>query len=211
MGTNLLLIMQDLCLLPMTHVYEDVAMVELYDMCTLVTQSCLSLLEPKLQAVIAQAQSQASQPRPMSAAEELLLYNVAQTYRILCETVVTMHLAEDDEVRQASHELALQCLLPLEYMRVLVKYLYYDTVLSYDSWLKQSDSRTEAEAARAKTAHVITLLLAEHLAANEDTRWDLLEVFARYEIAGKLALRPSFVQTLLQLVQHRLSNPNPTP
>ena len=59
-------------------------------------------------------------------------------------------------------------------------------------------------AARAKTAHVITLLLAEHLAANEDTRWDLLEVFARYEIAGKLALRPSFVQTLLQLVQHRL-------
>ena len=107
-------------------------------------------------------------------------------------------------MRQASHELALQCLLPLEYMRVLVKYLYYDTVLGYDSWLKQSDSRTEAEAARAKTAHVITLLLAEHLAANEDTRWDLLEVFARYEIAGKLALRPSFVQTLLQLVQHRL-------
>ena len=51
---------------------------------------------------------------------------------------------------------------------------------------------------------MITLLLAEHLAANEDTRWDLLEVFARYEIAGKLALRPSFVQTLLQLVQHRL-------
>ena len=99
-GTNLLLIMQDLCLLPLTHVYEDVAMVELYDMCTLVTQSCLSLLEPKLQAVIAQAQSQASQPRPMSAAEELLLYNVAQTYRILCETVITMHLAEDDEVRR---------------------------------------------------------------------------------------------------------------
>ena len=38
-GTNLLLIMQDLCLLPLTHVYEDVAMVELYDMCTLVTQA----------------------------------------------------------------------------------------------------------------------------------------------------------------------------
>ena len=37
-----------------------------------------------------------------------------------------MHLAEDDEVRQASHELALQCLLPLEYMRVLVKYLHHD-------------------------------------------------------------------------------------
>ena len=103
----------------------------------------------------------------MSAAEELLLYNVAQAYRILCETVINMHLAEDDEVRQASHELALQCLLPIEAMRVLVKYLYYDTVLSYDSWLKQSDSRAEAEAVRAKTARVITLLLAEHLAANE--------------------------------------------
>ena len=203
-GTNLLLIMQDLCLLPLSHVWEDIAMVELYDMIALVTQSCLSLLEPKLQAVIGQAQSQASQPRPMSAAEELLLYNVAQTYRIVCETVINMNLAEDDEVRQASHELALQCLMPVEHMRVLIKFLYYDTVLSYDSWLRQTDSRAEAESARAKTTHVITLLLAEHLAANEDTRWDLLEVFARYEIAGKLALRPSFVQTLLQLVQHRL-------
>ena len=53
-------------------------------------------------------------------------------------------IPKPNQVRQASHELALQCLLPLEYMRVLVKYLYYDTVLSYDSWLKQSDSRTEA-------------------------------------------------------------------
>ena len=87
-------------------------------------------------------------------------------------------------MRQASHELALQCLLPVEHMRVLIKFLYYDTVLSYDSWLRQTDSRAEAESARAKTTHVITLLLAEHLAANEDTRWDLLEVFARYEIAG---------------------------
>ena len=37
----------------MTHVFEDVAMVELYDMITLVTQSCVSLLEPKLQAAVA--------------------------------------------------------------------------------------------------------------------------------------------------------------
>ena len=130
----------------------------------------------------------------MSAAEELLLYNVAQTYRVVCETVINMNLAEDDAVRQASHELALQCLLPVEHMRVLIKFLYYDTVLSYDAWLRQTEARVEAESARARTTHVITLLLAEHLAANEDTRWDLLEVFARYEIAGKLALRPSFVQ-----------------
>ena len=88
-------------------------------------------------------------------------------------------------MRQASHELALQCLLPVEHMRVLIKFLYYDTVLSYDSWLRQTDSRAEAESTRAKTTHVITLLLAEHLAANEDTRRDLLEIFARYEIAGK--------------------------
>ncbi len=203
-GTNLLLIMQDLCLLPLSHLHEEVDMVELYDMIALVTQSCLKLLEPKMQAVIANAQIQNAQPRPMSAAEELLLYNVAQTYRVVCETVITMQLAEDDEVRHAAHELALQCLLPVPQMRVLIKFLYYDTVLSYESWLKSKEAQEEAEAARAKTAHVITLLLAEHLSANEDTRWELLEVFARYEIAGKLALRPSFVQTLLQLVQHRL-------
>lgn len=50
----------------------------------------------------------------------------------------------------------------------------------------------------------VTRLLAEHLCANEDTRWDLLEVFSRYEVVDKLALRPSFVQTLLMRVQRRI-------
>jgi hypothetical protein len=37
----------------------------------------------------------------------------------------------------------------------------------------------------------------------KDTRWELLETFSRYEVIEKLSLRPSYIQTILMLVQRR--------
>ena len=84
-------------------------------------------------------------------------------------------------------------------MRILIKYLYYDMLLG-TAWV---GGRGPLAAVRPHGA-VLTTLLAEHLAANEDTRWELLSTFSRYEVADRLALRPSFQQTLLMLVQRRL-------
>ena len=54
-------------------------------------------------------------------------------------------------------------------MRRLMKYLYYDMLLHYASWLHYDE---ELAKGRDVTSRSLTLLLVEHLAANEDTRCD---------------------------------------
>ena len=200
-GPNLLLIMQDLCRLPNTSMREDPNMVILYDMITIMVKSAVAMLEPKLEAVITQGRSPSARIRPMGEQEELLMRNCVLTYGIMCETISHMGFADDAEVNIACKELALQLLIPVPQMRSLIKYLYYESLLAYAVW-----STEEAATAifRATSAQLLTQLLSEHLCLNEDTRWQLLETFARYEVVDKLALRPSFVQTLLMLVQRRM-------
>ena len=165
-------------------------------------------------------------PRPMGVQEELLFRNVALAYATLCDSLGHMRFAEHVSVNEAAHELALQCLLPVAQMRHLIKcaaaaaaapprpaplsvrprarrarYLYYDVLLSYAGWQRHEQGDADS---RSRSISALTSLLAEHLCANEDTRWELLEVFARYEVVHKLALRPSYMQTLLQLVQRRM-------
>ena len=122
--------------------------------------------------------------------------------------------------------------MPTGHVQSLIKYLYYDTLLSYGQWGAHDE---EAATMRARTVSAITRMLVDHLCGNEDTRWDqlsshllftppvytflvhtflvhtflvhrwdLLELFARYETEHKLALRPSYVQTLLDLVKRRM-------
>ena len=55
------------------------------------------------------------------------------TYFTFCTSLCCMDLAETAEVNEAAHELALQCLLPVAQLRSLIKYLYYDTLLSYSA------------------------------------------------------------------------------
>ena len=162
----------------------------------------------------------------MGVQEELLFRNVALAYATLCDSLGHMRFAEHVSVNEAAHELALQCLLPVAQMRHLIKcaaaaaaapprpaplsvrprarrarYLYYDVLLSYAGWQRHEQGDADS---RSRSISALTSLLAEHLCANEDTRWELLEVFARYEVVHKLALRPSYMQTLLQLVQRRM-------
>ena len=76
--------------------------------------------------------------------------------------------------------------------------------------LPQVEQLGEVRLRREEMLRVVVLrvlrvrLLAEHLCLNDDTRWELLETFSRYEVVDKLALRPSFLQTLLMLVQRRM-------
>lgn len=177
-------------------------MVILYDMITQMTRSALTMLQPKLDLVITQGKSAVGHSlRPMGEQEERLMRNIILTYRVMCETITHMRFADAVGVNTASRELALQCLLPVAQMRVIIRYLYYENLLSYSVW--DSDEGA-ASILRSSTAQELTQLLAEHLCINEDTRWELLEVFARYEVVDLLALRPSFVQTLLMLVQRRM-------
>ena len=200
-GPNLLLIMQDLCRLPSTTLEEQPTMVVLYDMITIMLRSALSMLEPKLDAVIAHGKSAVGHRlRPMGEQEELLMHNIILAYGVMCETIAHMRFADDAQVNVTCRELALQCLLPLSQMRILMRYLYYENLLSYAVW--QADEG-DAALRRQATVQSLTSLLAEHLCLNEDTRWELLEVFSRYEVVDLLALRPSFIQTLLMLVQRR--------
>jgi hypothetical protein len=201
-GPNLLLIMHDLCKLPSTVMEEQPTMVILYDMICIMLKSCLEMIGPKLDTVMRLGKSAVGHRlRPMKDEEELLMRNVVATYGVMCETITHMRFADDAEVNQASKELALQTLFTMPDMVVLIKYLFYENLLSYGVWQAE-----EGDAAhfRAATVQGVTNLLAEHLCTNEDTRWDLLQVFARYEVVDKLALRPSFVQTLLMLVQRRM-------
>ena len=201
-GPNLLLIMQDLCRLPSTAMQEQPTMVILYDMITIMLRSALAMLAPKLDSVITQGRSPIGfKLRAMGTLEELLMRNVVLTYRVMCETITHMRLADDVQVNTAARELALQCLLPVNQMRVLIRYLYYENLLAYGEW---SADEGEASLRRAGTTQELTALLAEHLCINEDTRWELLEIFSRYEVIDRLALRSSFVQTLLMLVQRRM-------
>ena len=64
----------------------------------------------------------------------ILMRNVVATYCVMCETVAHIHFADDREVNQASKELALQLLLPLSDMRAVLKYLFYENLLSYGVW-----------------------------------------------------------------------------
>ena len=177
-------------------------MVVLYDMIVIMLKSALAMLQPKLDIVINQGKSAiGTKLRPMGAQEELLMRNVVLTFRVMCETITNMRFADDIKVNIACRELALQCLLPVNQMRVLIRYLYYENLLAYGTW--EADEG-EAALRRQGTTQELTSLLAEHLCINEDTRWELLEVFSRYEVVDKLALRPSFVQTLLMLVQRRM-------
>ena len=73
-GPNLLLIMQGLCRLPATTLEEQPTMVILYDMITIMLRSALSMLEPKLDTVIALGKSAVGHRlRPMGEQEELLM------------------------------------------------------------------------------------------------------------------------------------------
>ena len=201
MGPNLLLIMQDLCRLPHTQMEEQPSMVTLYDMITIMLTECIKMLEGKLDAVIAEGIAPSSKMKPMGEQEERLMRNTVITYGVMCETITHMHFADDVEVNRACKELALQLLLPVARMRVLIKYLYYENLLSYAVWTAEEE---EPSLFRQGTAVALTRLLAEHLCVNEDTRWELLETFSRYEVVDKLALRPSFMQTILLLVQKRM-------
>jgi len=200
-GPNLLLIMQDLCRLPNTTMEEEPCMVILYDMIVMMLKSAIEMLEPKLNAMIAGGRGVSSRMHPMGEREEMLMRNAVLTYAVMCETITHMRFTDDLVVNAACRELALQLLLPVARMRVLIKYLYYENILSYAVW-----STDEADSAvfRAGTARALTRLLSEHLCLNEDTRWEMLEIFTRYEVVDKLALRPSFLQTLLMLVQRRM-------
>ena len=60
--------------------------------------------------------------------------NVVLTYRVMCETITHMRFADAVQVNTASRELALQCLLPIAQMSVLIRYLYYENLLSYGVW-----------------------------------------------------------------------------
>jgi hypothetical protein len=194
-GPNLLLIMQDLCRLPSTVMEEQPTMVILYDMITIMLRSALAMLQPKLDLVIAIGKSAVGyRLRPMGEQEELLMRNVVLTYRVMCETITHMRFADAVQVNTASRELALQCLLPIAQMSVLIRYLYYENLLSYGVW--QQDEG-EPSIQRGGTTQELTKLLAEHLCINEDTRWELLEVFSRYEVIDKLALRtcPAFLDS----------------
>ena len=199
-GPNLLLIAQELIKMAPNTLKEDSSNVMLYDMLTVMLRSCMQMLQAKINKVI-KAGLSSSQIKPMGEQEERLLRSVVLTYSVMCDTITHMHFADDTEVNRACKELTLQLLLPLAEMRELIKYLYYENLLSYAVWTAE-----EADAAmfRQATASSLTRLLAEHLCVNEDTRWELLETFARYEVEQKLALRPSFMQTLLMLVQRRM-------
>lgn len=142
------------------------------------------MLEPKLVTIIDQGRSAHARVRPMGDQEELLMRNVVLTYMVMCETITHMHFADDDAVRTASKELALQCLLPVAHVRTLIKYLYYENLLSYTEWVA-----TEAEASlgRGRTVSALTTLLSEHLCANEDT---LSAFHARIALASKSSLMP---------------------
>ena len=199
-GPNLLLIAQELIKMAPNTLKEDSSNVMLYDMLTVMLRSCMQMLQAKINKVI-KAGLSTSQIKPMGEQEERLLRSVVLTYSVMCDTITHMHFADDTEVNRACKELTLQLLLPVAEMRELIKYLYYENLLSYAVWTAE-----EADAAmfRQATASSLTRLLAEHLCVNEDTRWELLETFARYEVEQKLALRPSFMQTLLMLVQRRM-------
>ena len=199
-GPNLLLIAQELIKMAPNTLKEDSSNVMLYDMLTVMLRSCMQMLQAKINKVI-KAGLSSSQIKPMGEQEERLLRSVVLTYSVMCDTITHMHFADDTEVNRACKELTLQLLLSVAEMRELIKYLYYENLLSYAVWTAE-----EADAAmfRQATASSLTRLLAEHLCVNEDTRWELLETFARYEVEQKLALRPSFMQTLLMLVQRRM-------
>ena len=199
-GPNLLLIAQELIKMAPNTLEEDSSNVMLYDMLTVMLRSCMQIFQTKIDKVI-KAGLSTSQLKPMGEQEERLLRSVVLTYSVMCDTITHMHFADDTEVNRACKELTLQLLLPVAEMRELIKYLYYENLLSYAVWTAE-----EADAAmfRQVTATALTRLLAEHLCVNEDTRWELLETFARYEVEQKLALRPSFMQTLLMLVQRRM-------
>ena len=133
-GPNLLLIMQDLCLLDKTVLEADSKEVIIYDMITIMLTSAVAMLEPKLDYVIAQGKAVSSRLRPMGQQEELLMRNCVITCGIMCETITHMHFADAVEVNIACRELALQLLLPVSQMMLLIKYLYYENLLSYSVW-----------------------------------------------------------------------------
>jgi hypothetical protein len=200
-GTNLLLILRDLCLLPLEQLEEEPAMLVLYDMATVMLRSCMRLLEPKLQLAIDAGPLHGGTVRPLSHPEEMLYQQVAVVYQTIAAGLSAVTLAEDATVDGAARELSLQLLIPVGHVQSLIKYLYYDTLLSYGAWSAHDE---EAATMRARTVSAITRMLVDHLCGNEDTRWDLLELFARYETEHRLALRPSYQQTLLELVKRRM-------
>lgn len=124
------------------------------------------MLEPKLATIIDQGRDARAWVRPMGEQEELLMRNVVLTYMVMCETITHMHFADDVCVNTASKELALQCLLPVARVRTLIKYLYYENLLSYMAW---ASTEAEASLGRGRTVAALTGLLSEHLCANEDT------------------------------------------
>ena len=116
----------------------------LYDMICIMLQSCLAMLLPKLDLVIAQGKSAVGHRlRAMGEQEELLMRNSVLTYSVMCETITHMHFADDAQVNAAVKELALQTLLPLSEMRVLIRYMYYENLLAYSAWTSD-----EGDAAR---------------------------------------------------------------
>ena len=201
-GTNLLLILRDLIYMPLEQLEEEPSMLVLYDMACGLLRSCMRLLEPKLTEAIEAGPLHGGQVRPFSAQEEMLMQQVAIVYQTIATALSAVTLAEDPNVDGASHELALQLLMPVGHVRALLKYLYYDMLLTYGKW--GADYDDAAADGRARTVSALTRLLVEHLCGNEDTRWEVLEIFARYETTYKLALRPSYVQTLLDLVRRRM-------
>ena len=91
--------------------------------------------------------------RPMGEQEELLMRNCVVTYGIMCETITHIEFADDAECNAACRELALELLIPVSQMRVLIKYFFYENLLSYAVW-----STDEAALAimRAGTTQALT-------------------------------------------------------
>ena len=183
-GANLLLIVQDLCAVPLNLMSETPERVILYDMVKMMLQSCLNMLEPKLSRVMEEGKLFGGKVRPMSHLEEGLMRQVVFTAAVMCESIGHISFADSPEITRAACELSLQCLLPLTIIRPMIKYLYYDLLLSYAVWEEREVAAAvthhkETAAFREDTTNELTRLLAEHLCLNEDTRWDLLETFSR--------------------------------
>eukprot|EP00300_Choanocystis_sp_HF-7_P018139 c19952_g1_i1.p1 GENE.c19952_g1_i1~~c19952_g1_i1.p1 ORF type:complete len:1707 (+),score=304.72 c19952_g1_i1:244-5364(+) len=198
-GANLLSIFTDLMKIENTVTHENETMIALYDVIGQVFFKMIRVLDASLLRVISDnTRTKGQTTMRLNESEELMVQRMAKAMYTMITGIKYIRPTDDFDVNETLQDNLLTDIIDLGMIQSMVHYLFYDKIITRQTWSKQSALDRNLAETRLYVARVVT----EYLYVNDELRFDILEAINRMEVNHRNPLRSSFMSYLLHEVKN---------
>eukprot|EP00743_Colponemidia_sp_Colp-15_P011317 GILK01012605.1.p1 GENE.GILK01012605.1~~GILK01012605.1.p1 ORF type:complete len:706 (-),score=168.24 GILK01012605.1:166-2160(-) len=173
--------------------HDEPSSIGLYDIVTKAMQQILSLLQRRIRI---------ANDHALTDDEEALCLQLGRVAYLICRQV--QHVPFSDEslnVQRKVTEFVMLQLFPRNVVSTFIAIILYDMQLASGFSRESAEVRREAIQRRDTIRENVTGVLAEYLHSSMKNRYDVLEEFTKASVFDGIALRQTYVQELLDMMQ----------